>query len=401
MFKDAQIQQILEEHRPSNISDLNRMLKGFSKQLIEALLEKEMTEHLGKKKYERIESDNNRNGHTPKRLKSSFGDMGIKTPRDRLSSFEPIFIKKGAKNIGDIEEKILYMYGRGMSERDIANYLKEIYGYSFSAQSVSNIVDEVTLLVKSWQNRPLDKIYPMIFLDAVVFKVRRDGIVKNTAVYSMQGVNLDGKKDILGLWIGENETSKYWLQVLNEIKNRGVEDILILCTDNLSGLTDAINATFPNSDIQKCIVHQIRNSLKFVSYKDRKLAATDLKTIYKANTEKEGKENLSHFAAKWDKQYPYISKSWYDNWEELSTFFKYPKEVRRIIYTTNTIESYHRSLRKVTKTKTSFPNEESLMKLLFLITRNITKKWTNPIRNWGMIYSQLQIFYKERLDKYS
>ncbi len=400
MFSEKQIEEILKSHKPKNKDDLNELIEKFSKQLIESMLESERSAHLGKKKYERSKKDNNRNGHSSKKIRSNFGEMDINIPRTRIADFEPIIIKKGDKDIGNIEDKILYMYARGMSERDIADYLEEIYAYRFSAQTVSQIISDVSTLVKSWQSSPLEKAYAVIFLDAVVFKVRRDGIVQNTAVYSVQGIDLNGKKSIIGLWIGDNESSKFWLKVLNELKNRGVEDVFIFCTDNLNGFSQAIKAAFPLSEHQNCIVHQIRNSLKFVSYKEKKELAADLKNIYRATSEENGRLELDEFSKKWDKKYPYIAKSWEKNWEGLCSFFKYPTEIRKLIYTTNSIENYHRSLRRITKSKSSFPSEDSLMRLLFLVTKNVTKKWTGSVRNWGMIYSQLMIFYKDRMEKY-
>jgi transposase-like protein len=297
-----------------------------------------------------------------------------------------------------MEEKIIRMYSHGMSERDIVSFIEDTYGASFSPQSISNIIAKVTEKVRLWLNRPLERKYAIVFLDATFYNVRVDGVVKNISIYSMIGIDLSGKKDVIGLWMSETESAKYWMRLLNDLKTRGVEDIFIFSVDNLKGFSEAIKAIYPKADIQKCIVHQVRNSLRYVSYKHRKDLANDIKAIYKAIDEKQAKIALGALSEHWDEVYPYISKSWEDNWAELITFFKYPKEIRTVIYTTNAIENYHRSLRKVTKSKTIFPNEDALMRILFLATENATRKWTSTIRNWGMIYSQLRIIFDNRME---
>ncbi len=402
MLDESKIKELIKEKKLTSMDDVNSLLRSFSKKLIETMLEGEITDHLGYEKhdYNNKKTDNSRNGHSSKTVRSDFGEIGLKIPRDRSDNFDPIIVRKGSKSLGGLEEKVLLMYSRGMSERDIAYFIEETYGYKISAQTISNMISQISEEVSNWQSRPLQPIYTAVFLDAIVYKVKRDGVIKNIAVYSMLGIDLNGQKDIIGLWSGKNESSKYWLRLLNELKSRGVEDILICCVDGLTGFPEAINAVFPHTDVQRCVVHQIRNSLKFVSYKDRKSIAKDLKLIYKAHTEETARIELDNFAEKWDEKYPYISKSWKDNWTELMTYFKYPHEIQRIIYTTNAIENFHRSLRKITKSKPVFPSDKSLMKLLYLITNNVVKKWTMPIRDWGQIYSQLRILFEDRLNKY-
>ena len=402
MLSDDKIKRLIAEKKLNTIDDVNKLLRGFSKQLLETMLEGELTDHLGYEKhdYANKTTTNSRNGHSSKKVRSDFGEIGINVPRDRKDNFEPVVVKKGSKSLGGLEEKIILMYSRGMSERDISHFIEETYNYTLSAQSISNTISQISEDVNQWQNRPLNPFYVALFLDAIVYKVKRDGVIKNIAVYSILGIDLEGKKDILGLWAGKNESSKYWLRLLNELKSRGVEDILICCVDGLNGFPEAINTVFPDTDVQQCIVHQIRNSLKFVSYKDRKAIALDLKRVYKAHSVESAEVELDNFSEIWDEKYPYISKSWRDHWTELMSYYKYPNEIRKVIYTTNSIESFHRSLRKITKSKPVFPSDNSLMKLLYLITNNVTKKWTMPIRNWGMIYSQLSIMFEERLAKF-
>jgi transposase-like protein len=293
------------------------------------------------------------------------------------------------------------MYGRGLSYREIQGYLEEIYGLDVSPEFISTVTDKVIALAQEWQNRPLSPIYSVVFIDATFFHIKSDGQVKNRAVYTMLGIDLEGNKDCLGIWIGGSESAKYWLPIFNELQQRGVKDILIFSSDNLPGISGAIEASFPRAEIQKCIVHQVRNSLKHVSYKERKAMAEDLKLIYTAQTEKEGFAQLESFAGKWNSQYPHVSKSWYSNWGELSTFFKYPEDLRRLIYTTNPIESLHSNMKKVAKKSTVFPNETALTKLLFLAIRNLTKRWTLRVRAWPKIYPQLLVFFEEILAEYT
>jgi transposase-like protein len=402
MLDNQKIKELIKEHKLKDMGDVNTLLKQFSKKLLENMLESELTDHLGYEKHHVAakKGNNSRNGHSKKCVNSDFGEIDLKIPRDRSDDFSPIIVKKGQRTISGLDEKVLMMYSRGMSERDISDFIEDTYKYKLSAQTISNIISNISEEVSTWQNRPLQSFYVALFLDAIVYKVKQDGIIKNMAVYSMIGVDLSGRREVLGLWAGNNESSKYWLKLLNEIKSRGVEDVLVVCVDGLKGFSEAIAAVYPDADVQRCIVHQVRNSLRFVSWKDRKELAGDLKLIYRATSEESARIELDNFSEKWDKHYEYISKSWRDNWTELMSFFNYPNEIRRVIYTTNSIENFHRSLRKITKSKPVFPNDKSLMRLLYLITKNVTVKWTQKVQNWGLIYSQLRITFDDRIEKY-
>jgi len=372
------------------------------KEVYQAASEVEITEHLGYEKYCQSNNSNYRNGYNKKTLKSKYGNVDVKIPRDRDATFEPKIIPKRQTLIEGTEDLILSLYTKGLSVRDIRAHLDDLYGYELSEQTISNITDKIIDVAKEWQNRPLNSIYPIIFMDATVLNIRVDRVVKNIACYLMIGVTLEGKKEILGIWIGENETSKYWLSVLNEIKNRGVQDVLIFAIDGLNGFNEAIKATYPKAEIQRCIVHQIRNSLKFVSWKDRKSLAKDLKYVYSANTEDEGLSALEEFNDIWGKKYPNIYQSWRNNWSELSTFFKYPEAIRKLIYTTNPIESLNSTIKKRTKSVGSFPTIDSAFKLLYLTTQEVQNKWNkSKVRNWSEIYPQLCIFFEEIMVKYT
>ena len=401
-FTKDQIKKIIGDKSIKSKDDFNDLITGISKEIIETLLEGEITHHLGYEKHDHSnkKTDNSRNGYSTKEITTKSGKTEIKVPRDRKSDFEPELVKKRTKYICDLEDKIISMYANGMTTRDIQYHMKEIYGYEFSNEFVSNVTNKVLEKAKEWQSRPLKTIYTIVYLDALVLKVRKDGHVRNTAVYGIIGINIEGKKECLGLWLGDAESSKFWLGILNELKNRGVKCILIFSVDNLTGISDAIESSFPESEVQKCIVHQIRNSLKYVSWKDRKEAAKGLKNIYKVPTEKTGLEGLDDFKKKWDKKYPHISKSWERNWPELSTFFKYPEEIRRLIYTTNPIESFNSQMKKTTKNRGSFPNEDSVIKLLYLAIDKISKKWDKQIKDWGLIYSQLSIYFEDKFNKF-
>ena len=334
-------------------------------------------------------------------LEAEMEDLGLfdlDIPRDREGSFEPQIVKKHQTDISRLESSIIGMYAKGMSTRDIANQVNEMYGMDVSPTLISNITDKIIPSIKEWQCRPLESIYPIVFMDAIHFKVKKDNSIVNKAAYAAIGVNIEGKKDDLGIWIGTSESSKYWLLVLNELKNRGVKDILIACIDGLNGFKEAIKAVYPNTEVQRCIIHQIRNSSRYLSYKDIKEFNADLKLVYTAVNEDAALQALSSLEEKWGDKYLLAIKSWRNNWEELSTFFKYPPEIRRIIYTTNAIEGYNRQLRKVTKTKTAFPTDEALLKILYLATIDITKKWVQSIRGWSQILAQLSIYFDERLD---
>ncbi len=363
---------------------------------IEQMLEAELTDKLGYERYEAKgrNSGNNRNGHYPSSMRTSGGDAKIQVPRDRNGEFQSELLKK---NSNEIEQKIIAMYAKGTSTRDIQDMLEELYGIDVSPSTISKITDTVWELVEAWQNRPLAPIYAIVYLDAIHIKLKRDGKIENVAVYNVLGIDLEGHKEIFGHWIGDGgEGANFWLSVITDLQNRGVEDIFIAAIDGLSGFSDAIHAIFPKTKVQRCIVHQIRNSLKYVVWKDRKAFMTDLKTVYQASTREEAEANLLKLEETWGGKYAAAIKSWKNNWEELATFFEFSKEIRRLIYTTNTVEGYHRQLRKVTKNKSSFPTPQAARKLLYLATMDITKKWTAPIQNWPKMLNQLVIRFEDR-----
>lgn len=378
----------------------NGLLKKLIKDAIEKMMEAENEEYMGRKKYERTDTDEPeyRNGYRKKTVKSSVGEFDVNIPRDRQSGFKPIIIENYQSTCGEYDKKIIGMYAKGMTVRDIQAQIREVYGVEVSPDFISMVTDKVMTNVADWQNRLLDKVYPIVYMDAMHFKVRDDGRVVNRAAYICLGINKEGMKDILGIWIGESEGAKFWLGVCNELKVRGVQDILLACVDGLKGFPEAIKSVFPDAEIQTCIIHQIRNSIKYVASKDKKEFMKDLKPVYKAASEEIGFQNLELLESKWGKKYSIIIKSWYDNWENLSTFFKYPPEIRKIIYTTNTLEGFNRQLRKVTKTKSVFPNDEALKKSLYLGTMDILKKWTMPVANWGQVVAQFAILFEGRLE---
>ncbi len=398
---DFNFNEVLKEFRNGKkLTGKDGLLAPLIKQLTEAALEAEIESHIaddvlsGKK--------NRRNGYNKKRIKgSSEGSFELETPRDRNGTFEPQIVKKHQTTISDeIEEKILSMYGHGMSYRDISSHIEDIYQVSISTATISAVTDKIISKVKEWQARPLEPIYPFVWLDAIHYKIKDGGKYISKAVYTILGVRLDGKKEVLGLYLSENEGANFWLSVLTDLQARGVEDILIASVDGLKGFPEAINAIFPKAEVQLCIVHQIRNSIKYVASKDQKEFAKDLKLIYQAPTKELAEEELLKLDEKWGKKYPLVINSWQSKWENLSVYFKYPEDIRRIIYTTNIIESVHRQFRKLTKTKGAFPNETALTKLLYLGIKNASKKWTMPIRNWSLTLSQLAIFFEGRLDTY-
>jgi transposase-like protein len=397
----AKMTSFLQELNVSSIGDVQELLKELIGNVLENGLEAELEEELGYSKYDyrNKDTENSRNGYSSKKLKTSFGEAEIEIPRDRKGEFEPNLIKKHQTSItGDIEEKILSMYAKGMTTSDIESHIREIYGLSISDSTISRITDKILPVVKEWQSRPLESIYPIVFMDAVHFHVRSEGQIVKKAVYIAIGINMEGIRDVLGMWVGENESAKFWLGVLNSLKNRGIEDIFIACVDGLSGFPNAIEAAYPKTEVQQCIIHQIRNSTKFVSYKDIKPLMFDLKAVYTAVDEETALGNLDSFENKWGVKYPKISRSWRENWANLSTYFKYPQEMRTLIYTTNTVEGFNRQLRKVTKSKSVFPTDDSLLKMLYLAMIDITKKWTGRRKDWGVIHSQLEIFFADRLD---
>lgn len=367
----------------------------FSK-TIEQMLETELTEELGYEPYqaEGRNSGNSRNGHYTRKMRTSGGDADIRVPRDRNGKFQSELLKK---NSNEIEQKVIAMYAKGTSTRDIQDMLHELYGINVSPDTISKITDKVWELVEAWQNRPLAPMYAIVYLDALHIKLKRDGKIENVAVYNVLGVDLEGKRDILGHWIGDGgEGANFWLSVITDLQTRGVEDIFITAVDGLSGFSDAIHAVFPKTKVQRCIIHQIRYSLKYVTWKDKKAFMADLKTVYQASTREEAEANLLKLENAWGQKYAAAIRSWQNNWEELATFFEFPKEIRRLIYTTNTVEGYHRQVRKVIKNKPMFPTEQSARKLLYLATMDITKKWNAPIRNWPLILNQLAIRFEDR-----
>lgn len=371
------------------------VLTPLIKNLTEAALEGELDSHLGQEM-----AANRRNGKSQKTIKTLNGSFELNTPRDRAGTFSPQLVKKHQTTLSnEIEEKIIAMYGLGMSYKDMSGHLEEIYGITVSKGTLTAITDKIIHTVKEWQARPLESVYPIVWLDAIHYKIREDGKVLSKAVYTILGVNLEGRKEVLGLYISENEGANFWLQVLTDLSNRGVNDILIACVDGLKGFPEAIEAIFPVTEVQLCVVHQIRNSLKYVGSKNQKEFMADLKRVYKAATKDLAESELDTLEEKWNDKYPIVIKSWRNNWERLSQYFKYPEDIRRIIYTTNTIEAVHRQFRKLTKTKGAFPNQDSLLKLLYMGIQNASKKWTMPIQNWSLTISQLAIFFEGRLDK--
>ncbi|MGL5349297.1 MAG: IS256 family transposase [Cetobacterium sp.] len=394
--KRIKVREFLKQNPISSPDDLNTFFKDMMKVMIEEFYQGELG--YTKYNYRNKESNNSRNGYSSKKLKSSAGEIEVNVPRDRNGEYEPQVVKKYQNTIGqDLEAKIISMYAKGMTTSDIESHIEEIYGYQVSDSFITRITDKILPLVKEWQTRPLEAAYPIVFMDAIHYYVRSEGQIVKKAVYIAIGISSSGEKDVIGMWVGENESAKFWLSKLNELKSRGVEDILIACVDGLTGFSNAIEAVYPQTQIQQCIIHQIRSSTQFVSYKDIKALIADLKLVYKAATEENALLNLELFDEKWGKKYPKIAISWKNNWPRLSTYFKYPQEIRTLIYTTNTIEGYNRQLRKVTKNKSVFPTDDSLLKMLYLATQDITKKWTSRQRDWGQMISQFQIYFEGRI----
>lgn len=393
------VKKFLELYQPESVDDIYESLKDMLGDTIEQMLEAELEDQIGYPKGEKPEGiGNSRNGYSNKVLKTKSGEIDINVPRDRYATFEPQIVKKYQTDVSHIEEQIISMYGKGMTVRDISKHVEDIYGFSVSEGLVSKITNKILPNIQEWQNRPLEEIYPIIFLDAIHYNVRQDGSITKKAVYLIIGINMEGKKDVLGIWVGENESSKFWLTVINELKNRGVKDILIASIDGLSGFSEAIHAVFPKTEIQRCIIHQIRSSTKYVSYKEIKELTRDLKEVYKAPSEEIALNNLDKFESKWSKKYPSCVNSWRVNWPHLSTYFKYPIEVRTLIYTTNAMENFNRQLRKVTKSKSIFPTDAALTKSLYLAMVDATSKWTSRVRNWDYILNQLSIYFDDRIN---
>jgi len=406
--QDELLGELIELRGMKTAGDIQVMLKELTGEMIQKMLISELDEKLGYSKYDyrtkviqnsHDDSNNSRNGYSRKTIKTTQGELDLDIPRDRNGTFEPLLIPKNKTQLDNsIETRILGMYAKGMSTRDISDHINEIYGCGVSEGLVSQITDKILPIIRDWQGRPLESIYAVMFLDAIHYNVRQDGRIVKKAVYIALGLDLDGRRDVLGMWVGENESAKYWLGVLNELQNRGVKDILIACTDNLTGFDAAIHTVFPKTNLQQCIIHQIRNSTKWVNYKDLKPLMADLKKVYTALTEKEAVERLETFDTIWGKKYPKIYDSWKSNWANLTTFFQFPQDIRKLIYTTNQIENFNRGLRKVTKSKCVFPTDDSLLKILYLAMMDITKKWTGKRYDWNPIRMQLEIYYGDRLE---
>ena len=391
------IGMLLEEYDIKSAKDIEDALKDLLGGTIQEMLESEMDEHLGYHEYERSDNPDYRNGKKTKKIRGSFGETEIEVPQDRDGSFEPKVVKKRQKDISGIEQKIIALYAKGMTTRQISETIEDIYGFEVSDGMVSDITDRLIPQIEDWQKRPLDEVYPIVFIDAVHFSVRDNGQIRKLAAYVILAVSMTGHKEVLSIHIGENESAKYWLGVLNELKNRGVKDILVICADGLTGMKEAVSAAFPQTELQRCIVHQVRNTLKYVGEKNKKEFANDLKTIYHAPSEDAALEALDRVTEKWENDYPNAMKSWYKNWDVISPIFKFSADVRKVIYTTNAIESLNSGYRRLNKQRSVFPSDTALLKALYLATHEIAKKWTMPLRNWGKVMGELEIMYPDRL----
>jgi transposase-like protein len=391
--------QIIEMYDVKTMADIQNALKDLLGGTIEEMLEAELDETLGYAKHEKTEGakTNYRNGHKQKTLKTSMGGLEIDVPQERNAEFEPKIVPKHKRDISEIEQKIINMYARGMTTREISEQIEDIYGFGTSADLVSRVTDKIIPMIEEWQNRRLSEVYPIVFIDGIIFNVRKDKVVQKASVYVVLGIDAGGMKDVLSIEVGETESAKYWLSVLNSLKNRGVKDILVLCADGLSGIKEAIETAFPKTEHQRCIVHMVRNTLAHVSYKHKKEFAADLKTIYHAPDEETGYANMLDVTEKWDKVYPNAMKRWADNWDVVCPIFKFSMAVRRVLYTTNAIESLNSQYRRINSSRPVFPSEEALKKALYLATKNITRKWTMKLRDWGQIYGELSILYEGRL----
>jgi Transposase and inactivated derivatives len=390
------IASLLEEYDIQTAEDIQDALKDLLGGTIQDMLESEMTDHLGYESYGRSTNGNSRNGKKAKTIRSKYGESVIEVPQDRDGTFEPRVVKKRQKNISEIEGKIISMYAKGMTTRQISEQIEDIYGFEVSEGLVSDITDKLYPQIEDWQNRPLDDIYPIIFVDAIHFSVRDNGIIQKKAAYIILGITLDGRKDVLTIEIGENESSKFWLGIFNNLKNRGVKDIFIICADGLTGMKEAIGVAFTKTEYQRCIVHQVRNTLKYVADKDKKAFANDLKSIYHASNEHQAVSNLENVSEKWECLYPHAMKSWHKNWDVITPIFKFSPDVRKVIYTTNMIESLNSVYRRLNGQRSVFPSDSSLLKALYLSTFEATKKWTMILRNWGKIYGEFHIMYEDR-----
>ncbi|OUO45806.1 IS256 family transposase [Megasphaera sp. An286] len=395
--KRSIIQQLFQEYDIQSAEDIQEALKDLLGGTIKEMMETEMDEHLGYQKSQRSDSEDYRNGYKRKRVNSRYGTVDIQVPQDRNSTFEPQVVRKRQKDISSIDQKIISMYAKGMTTRQISETLEDIYGFEASEGFISDVTDKILPQIEDWQKRPLSEVYPVLYIDAIHYSVRDNGVIRKLAAYVILGINIDGQKEVLTIQVGDNESAKYWLSVLNELKNRGVKDILILCADGLSGIKEAIAAAYPNTEYQRCIVHQVRNTLKYVADKDRKPFANDLKTIYQAPSEEQALESLERVTKTWSVKYPNSMKSWKQNWDAICPIFKFSMNVRKVIYTTNAIESLNSTYRKLNRQRSVFPSDTALLKALYLATFEATKKWTMPIRNWGQVYGELSIMYEGRL----
>ena len=391
------IRQLLQEYDIETAEDIQDALKDLLGGTIKEMMEAEMDEHLGYEKSERSDSDDHRNGYKEKTVNSSYGSMRIDVPQDRRSTFEPQVVKKRQKDISDIDRKIISMYAKGMTTRQISDTLKDIYGFEASESFISDVTDKILPQIEEWQNRPLDEVYPVLFIDAIHYSVRENGLIKKLAAYVILGISCEGRKDVLTIEVGENESAKYWLSVLNGLKNRGVKDIMVICADGLTGIREAVQTAFPQTEYQRCIVHQVRNTLKYVAEKDRKEFAKDLKSIYNAPNEEQGRTNRDRVTEKWSDRYPNAMKRWERDWDVITPIFKFSSGVRSVIYTTNAIESLNSAYRRLNSQRSVFPNSQSLLKALYLATAEIVRKWTMPLRNWGQVYGELAVMYEGRL----
>ena len=395
--KRSIIQQLFQEYDIQSAEDIQEALKDLLGGTIKEMMETEMDEHLGYQKSQRSDSEDYRNGYKRKRVNSRYGTVDIQVPQDRNSTFEPQVVRKRQKDISSIDQKIISMYAKGITTRQISETLEDIYGFEASEGFISDVTDKILPQIEDWQKRPLSEVYPVLYIDAIHYSVRDNGVIRKLAAYVILGINIDGQKEVLTIQVGDNESAKYWLSVLNELKNRGVKDILILCADGLSGIKEAIAAAYPNTEYQRCIVHQVRNTLKYVADKDRKPFANDLKTIYQAPSEEQALESLERVTKTWSVKYPNSMKSWKQNWDAICPIFKFSMNVRKVIYTTNAIESLNSTYRKLNRQRSVFPSDTALLKALYLATFEATKKWTMPIRNWGQVYGELSIMYEGRL----
>jgi len=391
------VRSLLAEYDIKDAHDIQEALKDLLGSTIKEMMEAEMEDHLGYEKSERSDNDDYRNGYKSKTVKSSIGEVELEVPQDRKSTFEPQVVKKGQKDISDIDHKIISMYAKGMTTRQISDTIEDIYGFDVSEGFISDVTDKILPQIEEWQNRPLDDVYPVIYIDAIHYSVRDNGVIVKKAAYVILGLTMEGRKEVLSLAIGENESAKFWLNALNELKNRGVQDIMIICADGLTGIKEAITAAFPKTDYQRCMVHMVRNTLKYVASKDMKAFAADLRTIYNATSEDEGQKARDRVVEKWSSKYPNSMKRWIENWDVVVPIFKFSKDVRKIIYTTNAIESLNSSYRKLNRQRSVFPSDQALLKALYLATFEATKKWTQPIHNWGQAYGEMCIMYEGRM----